>query len=224
MESASRSDGKRVLLRASAFAIALSLIVVATATTVFQAKTEKKHMAPFNDLLSEQPRTRDQAAKAILQDRKSIIEQLSPLIDPANAKKYSDETRSAAAYLLGQYRAVEGVPVLAKALADPPGLKDSSDKSFYVEPVFNALVKIGREAVPGMIEIIETSDHAEQRKGSMFVLLHVLGGKRRLLETLTKLLDRRLKERPMNQEVVRRIREAHTWAKSYFKDEEEPLY
>jgi HEAT repeat protein len=197
--------------------------VAATVTTAPQSD-EEKTMIPIDDLLSEQPRTRDRAVDATLRDRKSVIEQLIPLIDPVNTKKYSDETRCAAAYLLGKLRAVEAVPVLSKALADPPGPKVFSDSSRYDAPVLAALAKIGRPAVPEMIKNVETSENQILRKKSLDVLNHVLGGKRRLLELLVKLNTRQLSEQPPDQEASRRIREARSWAEAHYKEDKEPLY
>jgi len=64
-----------------------------------------------------------------------------------------------------------------------------SDISRYDVPVWTALVRIGRPVVPAMIENIETSDNRILREKSIDVLYHVLGGKRRVLELLTKLKE-----------------------------------
>jgi hypothetical protein len=79
---------------------------------------EQKSMDQIEALLSRDFRTRDRAVDSILRDRSAVINELIPLIDPANSEKYSDETRCASAYLLGEFRAVEAVPVLSKALAE----------------------------------------------------------------------------------------------------------
>jgi len=182
-------------------------------------------MGSENDLLSAEPRTRDAAVDRILGDRGLVIQRLIPLIDPANANKYGDGTRCAAAYLLGEFRAVEAIPVLAKALAKEPGRHTAWEGFFsrYDAPVFTALVNIGRPVVPAMIENIEKSDHDWLRKKSMLVVSHVLGGKRRLLELLTKLEERQAKQVAPNQDVLRRIREGRRWIEDS-KEGAEPLY
>jgi hypothetical protein len=197
----------------------LSAALLFVGITTACESSEDKPMIATDDLLSEQAPTRDQAVDAILRDRKSVIGELIPLVEPANAKKYSDDTRCAAAYLLGELRAIEAVPVLSKALADPPGRKVRSDLSRYDAPVFTALAKIGRPVVPAMIENIEISDARSLRKNSLDVLNHVLGGKRRLLELLV-----RLNARTTDRAVSRRIREARSWVESHYKEDEEPLY
>ena len=56
--------------------------------------------------------------------------------------------------------------------------------------IFIALVRIGRPAVPQMIENLRTTDEERLRKSSATVLYHVLGGKAHVLELLDKLLAR----------------------------------
>jgi len=180
---------------------------------------EKEPMGQINGLLSQDSRILDQAVDSILQDRRSIVNKLIPLIDPANTKKYSDQTRCAAAYLLGMLRATEAVPVLSQALANEPGRKYISDISRYDVPVWTALVRIGRPAVPAMIENIETSDNRILRIKSIDVLNHVLGGKRRVLELLT-----RLKARAENPLIIEHIETAIQYTKEHFKEDKEPLY
>ena len=180
---------------------------------------EKEPMGQINGLLSQDSRIRDQAVDSILQDRRSIINKLIPLIDPANTKKYSDQTRCAAAYLLGMLRANEAVPVLSRALENEPGRKLIFDISRYDVPVWTALVRIGRPAVPTMIENIETSDNKILREKSLNVLYHVLGGKRRVLELLTK-----LKARAENPLIIEHIEAAIQHTQSHFKEDKEPLY
>lgn len=218
MRSPTKPAGHRPWVQTAVLVTALLFVVAAAATTAPEPN-EEKPMTAIDDLLSEEPRTRDRAVDAVLGDRKSVIEQLVPLIDPANAEKYSDQTRCAAAYLLGELRAIEAVPVLSKALEDPPGPKLFSDISRYDAPVLGALVKIGRPAVPAMIKNVETSDDLILRKRSLDVLSHVLGGKRRLLELLVKLNDA-----STEREASRRIREAHSWAEAHYKEDKEPLY
>ena len=209
------ASANQIRLLTGFFPIAL---LFASITTVCEA-SEEQPMIAIGDLLSEHTRIRDQSVDAILRDRKSVIRGLIPLIDPANREKYSDETRCAAAYLLGELRAIEAVPVLSEALADPPGKKFGSDGSRYDVPVFSALVKIGRPAVPAMIKNVETSDDLKLRKNSLDVLNHVLGGKRRLLELLA-----RLNARATDPDAARHIGEARSWCQSHYKEDEEPLY
>ena len=107
-----------------------------------------------------------------------------------------------------------GVPRILK-----PGPKDTLRIDRYATPVWEALVKIGRPAVPAMIENIETSDNGILRKKSLDVLCHVLGGKRRVLELLTK-LQARTKEQTGSQRIQAAIQHTQT----HFKEDEEPLY
>jgi len=214
MKSLSVFVGRRACGRAIAAAV-----VTAVAAATNSKAGEQEVSTQIERLRSEEPRTRDTTVDAILQDHSATVEQLIPLIDPANAKEYSDETRCAAAYLLGKLRAVEAIPVLSRALADEPGRKMRHGISRYDAPVWSALVRIGRPAVPTMIENIETSDHRMLRIRSLGVLNHVLGGKRRLLELLAK-----LEKRTDDKETRRRLQECITRVREHYKETKEPLY
>ncbi len=219
MKSPSVFVGRRACERAIVAAAVVTAVAFTASVATNSKAAEQEISMQIERLRSEERRTRDTTVDAILQDHSATVEQLIPLIDPAKAKEYSDETRCAAAYLLGKLRAVEAVPVLSRALADEPGPKTRSDLSRYDVPVWNALVRIGRPAVPAMIENIETSDHRMLRIGSLDVLNHVLGGKRRLLELLAK-----LEKRTDDKGTRRRIQECTTRAREHYKENKEPLY
>lgn len=168
-------------------------------------------------LESNEEQTRDQSVVAILAQRKAVIERLIALIGAEG--KRSDETRSAAAYVLGQLRAVEAVPALSKALANPPKERRlTTDITRYDAPIFTALVEIGRPAVPAMIENIEATDNAALVRNSLDVLCHVLGGKQHTLELLGK-----LKARPKDEKIVTRIEAAIEYTAKHYSGED-PLY
>ena len=198
-------------------------ICVLAALPVLRAKSEQPATGQIQErieaLLSDEARVRDQTVWAILGEREDMVRKLIELVDPANAEKYSDETRSAAAFLLGEFRAREAVPVLSKALRKPLGPWFSGDISPYDVPIFSALVKIGRPAMPAMIKNVEASDDELLRKRSLGVLSHVLGGKRRTLELLAK-----LQARAKDEKKIERIKAAIKYSQEYFKEKQEPLY
>ena len=212
-------SGRRTAIGAVTL-MACMVLVMLGAAPLHADKHEETVMESVGKLLSRDARSRNHAVDGILQDRKLTIEKLIPLIDPANTENYTDETRCAAAYLLGELRAVEAVPGLSRALADEPGPKLIKDGSRFYVPVRTALVKIGRPAVPVMIENIETSDNRIVRIKSMDVLVRVLGGKRRVLELMDKLEARAAG----NEQKIRRIREAAQRGRERWKGDREPLY
>jgi hypothetical protein len=199
--------------------MALVSIVLFTVTKGAMQQDKKKPMGHIEALLSQDSRIHHRAVSSILQDRSAIVNELIPLIDPANSEKYNDGTRCMAAFLLGKFRAIEAVPVLSKALVDEPGPNSTLRIDGYAAPVWTALVRIGRPVVPAMIENIETSDNRILRKKSLDVLYHVLGGKRRVLELLTK-LHGKAKDRSK----VQRVQSAIQHTQTHFKENEEPLY
>ena len=194
-------------------------LVLALLTATVYSQDRPKASEQEKSLLSDDTRVRGQAVDSILQERKQTISRLITLVDPANAKKYGDQTRAAAGFLLGELRAVEAVQVLSAALLDEPS-KEIERLSPFDYPFWNALVKIGRPAVPAMIENIETSDHQMLRVKSLDVLNHVLGGKRHLLELLDK-LKVLTAEDPGKRH---RVEEAISWATEHYKEDKEPLY
>ncbi len=212
--------GRWVCKQAVTVVAAVIVMLSATASADSSPKgKEEETVSGIENLCSEEPRTCDAAVDAILKGRLATVQQLLPLIDPANATHYSDRARCAAAYLLGELHAVEAVPTLSRALADEPGRKMRSRSCRFDAPVWNALVKIGRPAVPTMIENVEKSDDGTLRIKSLDVLNHVLGGKRRLLELLAK-----LESRADDKEIRRRIEECITWSREHYKENKEPLY
>ena len=160
----------------------------------------------------------------LLEERKALVRELSEMVHQKNADKYSDESRAVAAYLLGELRAAEGVPALSSALLNPPFSSRRSDwdmKYPYERSgvIFIALVRIGRRAVPQMIENLRTSDNTRGVvKSSATVLYHVLGGKAHVLELLDKLLARE-KDEAAKARLVK-ARELVT----AMKEDEPPLY
>jgi hypothetical protein len=158
----------------------------------------------------------------VLEARLQTVRELVSLVDPKNAQKYSEWRRKAAAYVLGEFRAAEAVPVLSRALALPHAEEDHWYKDRYYRPYWTALVKIGRPAVPALIENIEASDDDTLRMKSSDVLNHILGGKRRLLELLTKLKVRG--EEGQDKKRVERIEAALEYAQRHYKEDKEPLY
>ena len=98
--------------------------------------------------------------------------------------------------------------MLSKALGEKMGRWIIPKISRYGMPVFEALVKIGRPAIPAMIENIKNSDNERLRDDSMLVLYHVLGGKKRLLELFSKLSDKAVAEKPPDRKAAERFQKA----------------
>jgi HEAT repeat protein len=171
----------------AAIILGVGVVIIAMTTIAQSDSKQEKPLSSLEELESKEPRTRDLAVDKILQDRKAMIQNLIPLIDPTNANKYSDETRSASAYLLGEFRAVEAISVLSRALVNEPGPKVIYRTTRYGAPVWSALVKIGRPAVPELIKNLENSDDHVLREKSLDVLIRTLDGKQQLLELLAKL-------------------------------------
>lgn len=125
-----------------------------------------------------------------------------------------------------QERVRQAAPVLAKALAQDPTPRPEQELSpdRFTWPYFRAVVEIGRPAVQTLLENIQTTDDPVLRNRSMDVLSHILGGKRRTLDTL-----RRLAATPgtASRDLAAKadhVNAAIRWAEGHYKQPDEPLY
>ena len=159
----------------------------------------------------------DAAAGGILADQKRLVDGLIEIVDPANKAQYAERTRGVAAYLLGELRAEKAAPVLCKALANEPGDFFMANGN-HTSPVWTALVRIGRPAVPELIRNVEESDDRAVADDSSIALWHILGGKQHLLELLDK-----LEKRAQDEKVKARIT-AQIGRTKEGKDDNPPLY
>jgi HEAT repeat protein len=201
-------------------AVAAGTILLAGAAGDDRDGSTKVDTSLIANLKAKDARTREQAVQALLQARKETVDELVVLVAQSDGQKYSNETRSMAAYLLGIMRAEEVVPALSKALAGPIFWRELIlDISPYDFPVFTALVRIGRPAVPAMIANVEQTDDENLRLRSLDVLAVVLGGKKHLLELLGK-----LQARAEDKAVAKRIEVAAAFSQEHYKETEEPLY
>ena len=183
--------------------------------------SDAKPATALEGLSSEDYDTRMGVVREILAQREALVRELIARVDPANSGTYNYQAEAAAAYLLGEMRAAEAAPVIAKALAEIPVPEVSADYDPLAAPFFSALVKIGRPSVPPMIEIIESTDDKNVRRQAVMIVIHVLGGDRHMFELLDK-----LKARSADAEKTKRIETTIEWAREYLKKGEakEPLY
>ena len=88
----------------------------------------------------------------------------------------SNDTKCAAAYILGRERLAEGVPVLvANMLLHAPIQLDSKLPLWGEYPAVQALANIGTPAVGPMLQNLRSSDDAKTRELSLRVLRVVEG-------------------------------------------------
>lgn len=168
---------------------------------------------------SEKEEDHDKAILYLCNERQCLFGHLHAIIRPANADKFSNRSRLAASYLLGMMRDPRSAAVLSKALTNPPKRRDmAGDIGWYDSSVTDALIRIGRPAVPEMIKNIRTSDNENVVETSVDVLWHVLGGKRHTLELIDKLIARETDE-----QVKKRLANARKIAEAR-QEKEEPLY
>ncbi len=162
----------------------------------------------------------DAAAVGILADQNRLVDELIEVIDPKNAGKYSDRTRSIAACLLGEMRAEKAAPVLASLLGSRlPDFQLPEKGIPHTSPVWTALVQIGRPAVPSLIRVMEESDDKGASNDARIALWNIVGGKRHTLEVLEK-----LQKRATDVEVKRRLQRHIDAAGQSLDDDDGPLF
>jgi len=161
----------------------------------------------------------DRATERFWEERRRLLRELCDIVDPKNADKHSNDSRLAACLLLGETRAPEATRTLALALENPPRIPASRhDLSWRDWGLLDALIRIGRPAVPEMIKNIRTSDNENVVETSVDVLWYVLGGKRHTLELIDKLIARETDE-----QVKKRLANARKIAEAR-QEKKEPLY
>ena len=209
--------------------LCLTVLISGTARVESEIEQPKPVKSFAEKIISADVEVRKEAIETTLKERKQLVNTLADIVNQKNADKYPWKVRAGAAYLLGQLRAVEGVPALSSALGKIlPAAEAERKFGFsrllppYLSPlaVVSALGKIGRPAVPAMIKNIETSDDRMLRLSSLDVLNHVLGGKRRTLELLEKLQVRA----GADEKKTERIKAAIKRVQKRYKEDEEPLY
>ena len=196
-------------------------LVAAGASVGADKPTEahQKGLLVTDELRSKDSRIIARPVRRVLSNRSQTIKELIALIEPSKAAQHSERTRAAAAFLLGELRASEAAPILAKALANESYSGGRLDTDPFDWPVSTALIKIGRPSIPALIENLETSDDRIVMHKSIDVVYIVLGGERRFLELLGK-----LEKRATDEQVRQRIRKVSAHVESHFKEDVEPLY
>jgi HEAT repeat protein len=198
------------------------MLVLGVLTLAEIAFTQEQAPAILREMLEAKDRkVQNKAIKTILDDRLRTVNMLIEIVDQANNGVSPKQAGQAAAYLLGKLRAPEAVAVLSRALArSDPNDFISVEPNPLTNGVFNALVEIGRPAVPPMITNITTSDDERLRNRSMDVVYRVLGGK----DNVIGLLNRLSEQKERSKEEKDRLAKSIAWAQSHYVEPEKPLF
>ncbi|MBW8017806.1 MAG: hypothetical protein FVQ82_16660 [Planctomycetes bacterium] len=150
---------------------------------------------------------------SMLKSRKETIQKLIETVDPDNSDKYNEITRKAAAYLLGEMRAIEAIDVLLENIFEPKALQPLGSMDRLDSPVENALHKIGRPIIPAVTNIIENSDKRYRRIKATDFLVVTYADKDQALLYLTK----RKQKAKDNKKIASRIDSAIDHVNKHFK-------
>jgi hypothetical protein len=182
----------------------LSITVV---LAVIAARAENQEASLALRLSSDDQSVRFETAQGILDEREELVKELCEIVHHTNADRHPAKARATAAYLLAIVRAPEAVPALSSALGDRIMPEHRTRIVPFQADAYEALIQIGRPAIPQMIDNLRLSDNVEVRGYSTVVLHEVLGApaKERLLELIHRLLER--EEDPKAKERLTNARE-----------------
>lgn len=120
----------------------------------------------------------DGAATAAVEDRRKTINDAMAILRNEGT---DPERKARAIYVLGEFRSVESVSLLKDVVTfspamDGPARTEREWGPWGTFPAADALIKIGYDSVPAMIEILESSDALDVRKLSLEVIRGVFRG------------------------------------------------
>lgn len=160
---------------------------------VAQERANMNEITDYRGMLRAPSETERIAGKdKILGLRKQIIDQmvliLNDPVDQGEEWLNPATSRNIALSILGEMRSEEAVPHIIKWLRPQDGQVVIEDRSVRFSPAANALVKIGKPAVPALIALIEVEGDEYSQKGCLSTLLSEIEGQECAELILTKVL------------------------------------
>jgi HEAT repeat protein len=163
------------------FSIVIIVILIGIGTLVFAEKTTKKKSTENYQLISKMGTLSAEERMSFLnqltKERLDIQGNLIQLLKNSRSK----DVKFAAAFLIGLYRMERSVYSLSRYITleseSEYEYTDSSNKLPLWDryPIVQALIRIGKPAVPEMIRNIQTSDDEKVRQLSARVIRYVEG-------------------------------------------------
>lgn len=126
-----------------------------------------------------------QVGQIIVRHRR-LTERCLEILDPANRKSFDYKQRAGAARILGEFRVEQAIPWLFLLMVEDL----EHDRMFITDlnvldsPAYNALARIGKEAIPGSLEMLRTTDHPKLQTQCVMLIYNALGSKDALLKAL----------------------------------------
>lgn len=182
-----------------------------------QSRLERALSLIQSDDLSE----RDRGIEMIESDYDELVSELSKMVDPETGDDYPRKSRHIACWLLGELRAVEGIPALMRAL-DADDLKVPFVSGQPVAEVafpLGSLTRIGRPVMPHVVERLKKAESREGLGDLTLIAQIVLGHRDRAVRMLDGLIE---------ESTSAENRKVLEWARDDLRqrkvDDEEPLY
>lgn len=155
-----------------------------------------------------------EVGQIIVRHRK-ITKRCLELLDPANRKSFDYKQRAGAARVLGEFRVQQAIPLLFILMVEDLEHRPmfTSDLNAFDSPAYNALARIGKEAIPGAIEMLRSSDHPKLQTQCVMLIYNSLGSKDALLKTLESAVSQE-----KDAEAAGRLTSALDWAADRVRD------
>ncbi|MFO0898032.1 MAG: hypothetical protein U0836_11470 [Pirellulales bacterium] len=169
--------------------------------------------------LLQNPDAVEDDVNRVLKEKRSLGQQLVEILE--SKSDYGYKQRAGAAVLLGELNYRPAAKTLVAML--PEEAEHDKEVSFGYGlldyPASDALKKMGRIGLPGVVELLKSTDDAAAQKKCLEIMIAVLGTKRGLLDALE-----RLAAADKDPQSSQRLREARAWADKRFSETEEPPY
>ncbi len=123
---------------------------------IFRAAAAQAAGSVMDDLLSEVPDVRQRAQRMLSAERRLLISRLVEIVETTNGEGEFTSSRAVSAQLLGEWRAVEAVPALARHMKYKVLVAVDIAKFFYFEeyPCASAIYEMGPSALKPFFEAI----------------------------------------------------------------------
>jgi len=155
----------------------LSTILVSSLGLVAAGTVRNFTMSDITKLESEDRRTREAAARELLQERGQLIKELQRIVKHYISDPQRKGTTKTAIILLGNLRAVECVPLLAENLTFFVFYKDVKRPQTIEDrfPCVGALIEIGIPCLDPVLETVQNSDDETVIRSGAYVVSRIVG-------------------------------------------------
>ena len=153
------------------------ILLIQTLVAPIVVRAEQTNSQDVISQLDKIEKLTDQERATILQDNGKRLHHIQEILLSELASR-DDESKCFAVYLLGEYRFPQAADRLAKIITLKAKVRENSREWFWdINPVVEALIKIGNPSIPAVVRNLAESDNADVRSLSLKVLCRIDGDK-----------------------------------------------